>query len=121
MLIVGCLEDPPGVRVQTARASIAGLLVLAERLRDGTRDTISYLLDQGITIKVLSGDAPATVAAVAAAAGIRPRRGARTPPTSGMTRLGRALPGGRQPAGRVRPAQKLAAVRALQRPATWWP
>ena len=115
VLIAGRLEDPPGRQVQPVRASIAGLLVLAERLRDGTRGTISYLLDQGIAIKVLSGDAPATVAAVAAAAGIPAAQGCTD--ASGIgddeASVGAALAAASL-LGRVRPAQKLAAVRALQ-------
>src|SRR6185437_238002 len=64
VLVAGQLGAEADGQARAGQASVAGLLVLAERLRDGTRDTISYLLDQGITIKVLSGDAPATVAAV---------------------------------------------------------
>jgi cation-transporting ATPase E len=115
VLVAGRLEDPSGVRVQPARASIAGLLVLAERLRDGTRDTIGYLLDQGITIKVLSGDAPATVAAVAAAVGIPAPQGCTDASAVGddEASVGAAVAAASL-LGRVRPAQKLAAVRALQ-------
>ena len=89
--------------------------MLAERLRDGTRDTISYLLDQGITIKVLSGDAPATVAAVATAAGIPAAQGCTDASAVGddEASVGAAL-AATSLLGRVRPAQKLAAVRALQ-------
>ena len=115
VLIVGRLGAAAGSEVRAGQARVAGLLVLAERLRDGTRDTISYLLDQGITIKVLSGDAPATVAAVAAAAGIPAPQGCTD--ASGVgddeASVGAALAAASL-LGRVRPAQKLAAVRALQ-------
>ena len=47
-----------------------GLVVLAERLRPQARDTVDYLVAQGVELKVLSGDAPETVAAIAADAGI---------------------------------------------------
>jgi P-type E1-E2 ATPase len=47
-----------------------GLLVLAEELRPNVRETVAFLLNQGIEIKVLSGDAPQTVAAIAADVGI---------------------------------------------------
>jgi magnesium-transporting ATPase (P-type) len=91
------------------------LLVLTERLRDDAGATVSYLLSQDITIVVLSGDAPPTVAAIAGRAGI---------PLLGAARDASGLPEGEAPLaetlaatnvlGRVRPDQKLAAVRALQ-------
>ena len=60
-------EDPP-----PAGLTVLGLVVLAEELRPDTRETIAFLLEQGIAIRVISGDAPATVAAIAADAGIPP-------------------------------------------------
>lgn len=47
-----------------------GLVVLAEQLRPGVRDTVAFLRREGVEIKVLSGDAPPTVAAIAADSGI---------------------------------------------------
>jgi cation-transporting P-type ATPase E len=47
-----------------------GLLVLAEELRPHIRDTIAFLRREGVEIKVLSGDAPETVAAIARDIGI---------------------------------------------------
>jgi P-type E1-E2 ATPase len=51
-------------------ARVLGLVVLGERLREDTREMVDYLLRQGVELKVLSGDAPATVAAIARDAGI---------------------------------------------------
>ncbi|HET9102545.1 MAG TPA: HAD-IC family P-type ATPase [Solirubrobacteraceae bacterium] len=51
-----------------------GLVVLAEELRPNVRDTVAFLLAQGIEMKVLSGDSPQTVAAIARDVGI-PVRG----------------------------------------------
>jgi cation-transporting P-type ATPase E len=56
-------EPPAGVEP-------LGLVVLAEELRPGVRDTVRFLLDEGVEVKVLSGDAPATVAAIADDVGI---------------------------------------------------
>ena len=57
------------------------LVVLEERLRDDAADTIAFLYRQDVDVKVMSGDSPATVAAVAARAGVRvagtPRQGSR--------------------------------------------
>jgi cation-transporting P-type ATPase E len=47
-----------------------GLVVLAEELRPNVRETVAFLLQQGIEIKVLSGDSPQTVAAIARDVGI---------------------------------------------------
>ncbi|HTR72262.1 MAG TPA: HAD-IC family P-type ATPase [Solirubrobacteraceae bacterium] len=51
-----------------------GLVVLAERLRPNVQATVAFLLEQGVEVKVLSGDAPSTVAAIARDVGITVRR-----------------------------------------------
>jgi cation-transporting ATPase E len=48
-----------------------GLVVLAEELRPNVRDTVEFLRNEGVEIKVLSGDAPQTVAAIARDVGIK--------------------------------------------------
>jgi magnesium-transporting ATPase (P-type) len=57
-------DEPP------AGLEALGLVVLAEELRPGVGDTVQFLLEEGVEIKVLSGDAPATVAAIARDVGI---------------------------------------------------
>jgi magnesium-transporting ATPase (P-type) len=47
-----------------------GLVVLAERLRLEARETVEYFRRQGVQLKIISGDAPETVAAIAADVGI---------------------------------------------------
>jgi cation-transporting P-type ATPase E len=47
-----------------------GLVILAERLRQDARETVAFFHAQGIELKVISGDAPDTVAAIANDAGI---------------------------------------------------
>lgn len=47
------------------------LVLLTNRIRPEAQDTFRYFAQQGVTIKVISGDNPATVSAVAARAGIR--------------------------------------------------
>lgn len=47
-----------------------GVIVLAEQLREQARETVRFLLDEGVQVKVLSGDAPETVAAIAADVGL---------------------------------------------------
>ena len=47
-----------------------GLVVLAERLRPNAADTVAFFAAQQVDLKVLSGDAPATVGAIAHDAGV---------------------------------------------------
>jgi cation-transporting P-type ATPase E len=47
-----------------------GLVVLAERLRPNAADTVAFFVAQHVELKVLSGDAPATVGAIARDAGV---------------------------------------------------
>src|SRR5581483_6246185 len=58
-----------------ADARLLGLVVIGERLRPNARETVAFLLSQGVELRVLSGDRPETVAAIAREAGI-PERGA---------------------------------------------
>jgi magnesium-transporting ATPase (P-type) len=51
-------------------ARALGLVVLAERLRPNAVDTVAFLTDQGVGLKVLSGDAPTTAGAIARDAGV---------------------------------------------------
>jgi len=99
-------DPPPG-------AEPAALLVLAEELRDETAATVRYLLGQGVTIRVLSGDAPRAVAAIARGAGIpaedEPCDASLLTEPEVAARIGSV-----SVFGRVRPAHKLAAVRALR-------
>jgi magnesium-transporting ATPase (P-type) len=47
-----------------------GVAVLAEELRADAAETVAFLLDEGVEVKVLSGDAPRTVGSIAADAGL---------------------------------------------------
>jgi len=46
------------------------LISIEQQLRADARDTVEYFLAQGVRVKVISGDNPVTVAAIAAQAGI---------------------------------------------------
>jgi cation-transporting P-type ATPase E len=52
------------------RVQPLGLVVLAERLRPNAGDTVTFFADQQVELKVLSGDAPTTVGAIARDAGV---------------------------------------------------
>ena len=91
-----------------------GLVVLAERLRPNAADTVAFFNDQGVLLKVLSGDAPPTVGAIARDAGV---------PGSAAALDGEALPSDPEalrdavlsaPAvGRISPEGKRAVLGAL--------
>jgi P-type E1-E2 ATPase len=49
---------------------VLGLVVLAERLRPNAAETVAFFVAQEVELKVLSGDAPATVGAIARDAGV---------------------------------------------------
>jgi cation-transporting ATPase E len=48
----------------------AALVVLAERIRDDAAATLKFFTEQGVALKVISGDNPRTVGAVAAQVGV---------------------------------------------------
>ena len=49
---------------------VLALCSLKDEMRTGAEDTVRYFREEGVTLKVISGDAPATVARAARAAGI---------------------------------------------------
>ena len=91
-----------------------GLVVLAERLRANARETVEFFAAEQVELKVVSGDAPATVGAIARDAGV---------PGSAPALDGEALPNDpaalREAAmaapavGRITPEGKRALVAAL--------
>jgi cation-transporting ATPase E len=93
----------------------AAVVALEDTLRADAAETFAYFTAQGVTIKVISGDNPATVAAVAARAGIPGAASAvdaRSLPEDPVL-LGEALDA-HTVFGRVTPQQKRAMVKALQ-------
>jgi cation-transporting ATPase E len=92
-----------------------GLVVLSERVRADAPQTLAYFREQGVQIKVISGDNPATVATIAARAGISGAEhavDARTLPPGGEELAG--IMDSATVFGRVDPDQKRAMVEALQ-------
>ncbi len=102
-------ESGPGTLAPVALVSIA------QQLRSDAAETVAYFLAQGVEVKVISGDNPVTVGAIAADAGI-PRAedpvDARDLPEA-EAELAELLET-HGVFGRVTPAQKRAMVSALQ-------
>jgi cation-transporting P-type ATPase E len=116
VLLLSHTETP--LQGETLPAGLApfGLVILSERVRSDAPETLAYFRREGVQIKVISGDNPATVATIAAKAGVE-----------GAERAvdARYLPEGGEELsdmmekttvfGRVNPDQKAAMVEALQR------
>jgi cation-transporting ATPase E len=91
------------------------LVLLQEKIRPDAEDTLGYFADQGVDLKVISGDNPRTVAAVAGRVGM---------PNADKAFDARELPEDQEALadvleeysvfGRVTPHQKRAMVHALQ-------
>jgi cation-transporting P-type ATPase E len=93
----------------------AALVVLAERVRDDAGPAVAWFTEQGVGAKVVSGDHPRTVAAVAGRVGVPGADApvdARTLPQD-HSELAAAVEGG-SVFGRVVPEQKRTMVRALR-------
>ena len=94
----------------------AALVVLSEKIRTDVAETIRYFQEQGVAVKVISGDHVETVQAVAALAGVRSEKAAfdaRNLPADPSALM--EIVDQHRLFGRVTPAQKRLMVRALQR------
>jgi cation-transporting P-type ATPase E len=115
VLALACTDEPLTGEALPTKLRAAALVLLSERLRPDTAEAIRFFAAQGISLKVISGDSPRTVAAVAARAGLT---------ETGDAVDARELPDDpdalaavleqRSVFGRVAPHQKQAMVRALQ-------
>jgi cation-transporting P-type ATPase E len=115
VVMLGRIEALPTVGETMPLVDPAALVVLRERLRPDAADVIAYYREQGVTVKVISGDHPATVAALAVAVGIagadHPVSGSDLPADSAQFS---AVAESASVFGRTSPQQKRDLVRALQ-------
>lgn len=65
----GALRDAAGQPLLPAGLEPLGLVVLADELRPGTQETLEQFAQAGVRLKIISGDNPETVAALARQAG----------------------------------------------------
>ena len=100
-------DGPPGP------IRLLALVILSERLRPEAKNTVSFFLDQGVDLKVISGDRPETVAAIARDAGVsaeEPLDGSDLP--AGAAELRRVVQG-TSVVGRISPEGKRRVIEAL--------
>ena len=115
VLLLGESPVPPDAENGFTDVRPAALVSIDQRLRPDAAETVAYFLEQGVAVKVISGDNPVTVGAIAAQAGI---------PLADDPFDARELPAAQEALadvlethgvfGRVTPAQKRAMVSALQ-------
>jgi cation-transporting ATPase E len=107
-------DGPDGDRLP-GRARPLAIVELEDEIRPDASEILAYFADQDVTLKVISGDNPDTVAAIAERAGLDVVGGpvdARELPTD-LDELA-AVMDAATIFGRVKPQQKQAMVRALQ-------
>lgn len=93
--------------------TLLALIVIEDVLRSGAGKTLDYFDKQGVTIKIISGDNPVTVSAVAARAGVK--NAEKYVDVSELDEEGlRAAVDEYTVFGRVSPDQKLIIVKALK-------
>ncbi len=100
-------ELPPGLRPHT-------IALLEDRVRSEAAETLAYFAAQDVTVKVISGDHPATVTAVARRAGLTVPEGTDANDLSADDDVLADQVEADSVFGRVTPQQKRAMVRALQ-------
>ena len=94
---------------------ILGLMVLSDELRPNVEETLAYFRREGVTVKVISGDDPRTVATIAEKAGVE---GAREHAVDVSLLSDSELEEAAETAtvfGRVTPVRKQQLVEAMQR------
>ena len=115
VVLLGRTEAPVEADAGPVGLVPVAFVILTDRVRETASTTLAYFARQGVDVKVISGDHPQTVAAVARRVGL---------PAAEAPFDAKALPeGGRELAdvlethaifGRVTPQQKRAMVEALQ-------
>lgn len=106
-----------GDQVELGVVHPVALVLLEDVVRDDAADTLRFFADQGVTLKVISGDNNVTVGAVARRAGLErwaDNVNATTLPDDGDTEAFADAIEAASVFGRVTPHQKRAMVRSLQ-------
>lgn len=70
VLVFASYPEDPGGKKLTKDAVLLGLIVLSNPIREKAAETFRYFSEQGVSIKVISGDNPVTVSEIARQAGI---------------------------------------------------
>ncbi|NMM52588.1 cation-translocating P-type ATPase [Paenibacillus aquistagni] len=115
VLLLAQVDEAAFAEDQLAHPQMAAILLIEDRIRKEAPKALRYFAQEGVTIKIISGDNPITVSAVAARAGVEGAEhyiDARTLPQD-MELLQQAVDT-YTVFGRVTPQQKKLLVQALQ-------
>ena len=113
VLLLAHAEAPFGEKELPASLRPLGLVLLSDKIRENAAETLRYFAEQGVTLKVISGDSPATAASVAGKAGFPDASRFADASLLSDDEL-RAAAEDYAVFGRVTPEQKLLLVRELQ-------
>lgn len=112
LLVAHTASRPTAERLPTDLRAVS-LIVLQEKIRDDAQETLAFFHKQGVALKIISGDNPRTVQAIAQTIGVRGSAvDARTLPAD-IASLATLLEK-HSVFGRVTPDQKQLMVKALQ-------
>ncbi|MGA7988236.1 MAG: HAD-IC family P-type ATPase [Candidatus Dormiibacterota bacterium] len=115
VMLIGRVSSLPSAHQAMPPVEPLALVVLRERLRPEASRILAYYRDQSVAVKVLSGDHPATVAALARSAGMEGADHAISGRDLPVDAAGLGLVAeGTAVFGRLSPQQKRDLVRALQ-------
>ena len=70
LLVAGYRGDPKPGKIDPDAVQPLALVILSSRIREKARETFAYFAEQGVSVRVISGDDPRTASQVALRAGI---------------------------------------------------
>ena len=114
VLLLAKIGDLSADGFSPADASPVALVLLSDKIRKNARRTLEYFSSQGVALKVISGDNPATVARIAERAGLKDAANYVDASTLKTPASLQAAAERYTVFGRVTPKQKLELVRALK-------
>ncbi len=110
ILFAGLCSD----KVDAAKIDLIAMIVIGDKLRKNAAQTIRYFYEQGVDVKIISGDNPTAAAAVARLSGVR--HAERLLDATGLTDEELTKAAERHTVfGRVTPEQKKVLISALQK------
>lgn len=114
VLLLAKVKNLSADGIDPSEAEPIALVLLSDRIRKNARKTLEYFVDQGVTLKVISGDNPATVSYIAKKAGLK--HADRYIDASKLKSYGEIQSAAEKYTvfGRVTPKQKLELVKALK-------
>ncbi|WP_442602269.1 cation-translocating P-type ATPase [Paenibacillus sp. KN14-4R] len=115
VLLLAQVDENAFMQGMISKPRLVALLLIADRIREEAPESLRYFAKEGVTIKIISGDNPITVSAVAARAGVQGAEAyidARTLPED-LESLAKIIEE-YTVFGRVSPHQKKLLVQALQ-------